>query len=690
MFLGICFRGIIIAQSWFKRTHIREQKGADLILENADERLVEFFSLNRSFADAFKCLFENASDAIYVLDMHGNFLAVNRKAEELTGFKREHFIGKSFRKIIPLKSLPKAVKGFLDVIRGKEIRLELELKTATNKIVLTEVTSRPLIINGKTVGTLGIVRDITERVSMEKILEETNRKLEMLLKTAMEGITIVDSNDNLTFVNKAFADMLGYKENELIHVNLRKLVDEKNFKEIRRQTENRKRGKLGRYELVMYGKDGKPRIVQVSASPLGNKDGQFTGALAIVMDVTERKRMEEALQESEERFRKIFESANDSLIYLDRSGRIIDVNEKAVQVFGGSKEELLGKHFIKAGVFSLRDIPKLLSNFARIISGKEGYTSLRITNKKGQEIYLECSSSIIKIDDKLVGILVVARDVTERKKLEKKLEEYSQHLEEMVEKRTRQLRVAQEQLIKSERLAAIGQVAAMVGHDLRNPLTGISGATYYLKTKLSPKMDEKTKEMLELIENDVEHANEIIKDLMEYSKEIRLELTETTPKLIVKETLSMVEIPDYVQVLDSTQDEPKVKIDFEKMKRVFANLIKNAVDAMPNGGKLTITSKESDGNVEITFADTGIGMTKEVMEKIWTPFFTTKAKGMGLGLPICKRIIEAHGGNISVESTVGKGTTFTLVIPIRPKVKEGGEKVWVNVPESLLSTTTKA
>jgi two-component system sporulation sensor kinase A len=781
-------------------------------LENPDEKLVEFFSKDTPFAEAFKCLFENASDAIYILDKHGNFVAVNRKAEELTGFKRENFVGRSFRKIIPLKSLPKAIGGFLDVVRGKDVRLELELKTATKKTVLVEVTSKPLIIKGKIVGTLGIVRDITERVSTENRLKEANRRLEMLFNTAMEGITVVDVEENLTFVNKAFADMLGYREDELIGMNVRKLVDENGFEEIRRQTEAGKKGKVSRYELVMYNEVGEPRIVQVSSSPLMEEKGKFTGSLAIVMDVTERKRIEEALIESEERFRKIFENANDGLIYLDTSGRIVDVNEKAVKTFGGSKEELLGKHFIRVGVFSLRDLPKLLSVFARILRGKEGYTSLRIKNKKGEELYLECSSSIIKVDDKLVGILVIARDITERKKMEEKLreseekwrslvknapniiiivdrdgkiqfinrtvidaspeevigksiydfidprhhdvvrktirqvfqtgeggsyeisgtgpdggtswyatqvgpikrdgqivsvtlitiditerkqmqqklEEYSQQLEQMVEKRTGQLKEAQEQLIKSERLAAIGQVAAMVGHDLRNPLTSMSGATYYLKTKLGSRMDEKTREMFELIEKDIQHANKIITDLLEYSREIRLEMTETTPKSIIKEALSLVEIPKNVKVIDSTQNKPKIKIDIDKMKRVFANIIKNAVEAMPDGGKLTISTKELDDHVEIMFIDTGIGIAKEVMEKIWTPFFTTKAEGMGLGLPICKRIIEAHGGNISVESSVGKGTTFKVTIPIKPKIEEGGEKVWLNVPESLSSTATKA
>jgi signal transduction histidine kinase len=296
----------------------------------------------------------------------------------------------------------------------------------------------------------------------------------------------------------------------------------------------------------------------------------------------------------------------------------------------------------------------------------------------------------IKRDGQIVSVTLISMDVTERKQMQQKLEEYSQQLEQMVETRTKQLKEAQEKLIKSERLAAIGEVAATVGHDLRNPLTGIAGATYYLKKKLDSKMDKTTEEMLKLIEENIEYSNNIIKDILEYSREIKLELTEAAPKSITKRALSLVKVPNNIEVLDATNDEPKIRVDVEKMKRVFVNIIKNAIGAMSNGGKLTIASREKDGVLEVVFADTGNGMAKEVMEKIWTPFFTTKAKGMGLGLPICKRIIEAHGGNISVESTVGKGTTFTVTIAIKPKIEEGGEKTWVNVPESLLSTTMKA
>jgi signal transduction histidine kinase len=221
-----------------------------------------------------------------------------------------------------------------------------------------------------------------------------------------------------------------------------------------------------------------------------------------------------------------------------------------------------------------------------------------------------------------------------------------------------------------ERINAIGELAAMIGHDLRNPLTGITSATYYLRKKYGTLMDEKGRDMLEVIEKDIEYSNKIINDLLEYSKAIKPDLKETNPKSAVVEALSHVDFPKNIQLIDLTETTPTIKIDIDRMKRVFINLIKNAVDAMPDGGKLTITSEKANGKVKIAFADTGMGISEENLKKLFGPLFTTKAKGMGLGLAICKRVVEAHGGKISVESVVGKGTVFTIIIPAEPKLDE--------------------
>ena len=270
------------------------------------------------------------------------------------------------------------------------------------------------------------------------------------------------------------------------------------------------------------------------------------------------------------------------------------------------------------------------------------------------------------------------------------LREAREQLEQKVEDRTRALRESQEQLLKAQRLAVIGELSGMVGHDLRNPLTSITAATYYVKMRTANKTDEKTKEMLELIEKNIAYANKIIDDLLDYSREVELELSEDTPKSLIEETLSFVDVPENVNISDRTKDTPRLMVDVDKLKRAFVNMIKNALDAMPDGGTLSINSESHDGHVRITFRDTGFGMSKETIRRLWTPLFTTKAKGMGFGLPICKRVVEAHGGSINVESKTGKGTTFTITIPIEPKTKEeGGENVWVKTLESSLLTTTK-
>jgi len=273
-------------------------------------------------------------------------------------------------------------------------------------------------------------------------------------------------------------------------------------------------------------------------------------------------------------------------------------------------------------------------------------------------------------------------------KARKQLEAHAEKLEQKVKERTRELKKSQEQLLKAQRLAVIGELAGMVGHDLRNPLTSINGAAYYLKKRLSSKIDGKAKEMLDLIEKNIVYSNKIINDLLDYSREIKLDLTESNPKSIVKESLSLVEIPKSVHVIDLTENKPKIKVDTAKIKRAFVNILKNAVEAMPKGGTLAAKSRKSDGNLEFVFSDTGVGISKKTMDKLWTPLFTTKAKGMGFGLAICKRIIEAHGGSISVKSARGKGTTFNVTIPIKQKL-EGGEKIWVKPLESLLLTTMK-
>jgi signal transduction histidine kinase len=345
---------------------------------------------------------------------------------------------------------------------------------------------------------------------------------------------------------------------------------------------------------------------------------------------------------------------------------------------------------------------RLFKEHVSVIRGKNAEGEIEIVTPKVRRI-MEYASNPVRQGRKIVGCETILRDITEKKEMEKKLQAYASRLETMVEEKTIDLRKSEERLVQyskhleelveektrqlrqAERMAAIGELAGMVGHDLRNPLTGMKGAVYYLRQTYGQRMDGKGKEMLEIVDKCINHSNKIINDLLDYSREIHLELNETTPRGLIEASLSMMAIPTSINLVNETRDEPAISVDVDKLKRALCNIVRNAVDAMPKGGKLEIRSTQLKNDVKFVFSDTGIGMTEETIAKIWSPLFTTKAKGMGFGLPICKRLIEAHGGRIGVESEIGRGTTFIVTIPIKPEPEETKD-ILVNLPDMIQLT----
>jgi PAS domain S-box-containing protein len=272
---------------------------------------------------------------------------------------------------------------------------------------------------------------------------------------------------------------------------------------------------------------------------------------------------------------------------------------------------------------------------------------LTFLTKTGQKRVGTVSGSIVcDSGGKDVGIAFILHDVTERRNIEQKL-------------------------LKAERFASIGELAGMLGHDLRNPLAGIRNANFYLRRKLDSEIGPQERAMFESIDKNIDYSNKIVNDLLDYasfySDAVKLELSPVTPKALVKAALSLSVQPQNVEKIDKTEDTPQFNVDEVKMCRSFINIFRNAFDAMPNGGELQVLSESKDKMVTFTFKDNGCGMTKETIEKLWTPLFTTKAKGMGFGMVICKRNVKAHGGRISLESVLGEGTTITVELPLNLK-----------------------
>ncbi len=356
-------------------------------------------------------------------------------------------------------------------------------------------------------------------------------------------------------------------------------------------------------------------------------------------------------------------------IVWDKDFRVISWNPAAETIFGYSTKDIIGKHPYGT-IVPKESQPVVEEIWRRLLEGDETANSVNDNlTKKGKRITCSWSNTPLKREDNsVIGVLSMVQDITERKKAEEELEKYQNNLERLVEERTKQLK-------DSERLAAIGATAGMVGHDIRNPLQAIAGDVYLLKDDLKAitKLEEKSsvEESLESIEKNIDYINKIVADLQDFARPLKPNIEKTDLKLIIDELIKKSGLPENIKVTVRIEtDARKVVADSSYINRIMYNLVNNAVQAMPKGGKLTIHAYKETNNVLITVKDTGVGIPEAVKGKLFTPMFTTKPKGQGFGLAVIKRMTEALGGNITFESQEDKGTTFTAKLPQRPFTKE--------------------
>ncbi|MFB3888167.1 MAG: MEDS domain-containing protein [Candidatus Bathyarchaeia archaeon] len=400
------------------------------------------------------------------------------------------------------------------------------------------------------------------------------------------------------------------------------------------------------------------RWYQVSAySP---EKGYF---VAVFEDITERKKAERELWQAKNDWERTFDSVPDFIAILDRQHRIVRVNQAMAKALGVTQEQAIGLKCY-ACVHGSSVPPEFCPHAQTMMDGKEHVAEVHEPRLGGD--FLVSTTPLNDEDGHMVGSVHVARNITERKQMQNKLEEYAAHLEELVEERTQQLK-------DSERLSAIGETAGMVGHDLRNPLQTITGETFLARDEVKNLPDCEAKDNLEesigIISEQINYMNKIVSDLQDFVRPITPEKKAIDLKKLLNGTLSEVSMPDNIEVQTAfAEDLPQVYVDGQLLKRVFFNLFTNAVQAMPDGGKLTVKAQRGagaqQGRVVTSIEDTGVGIPDSVRSKIFRPLFTTKSRGQGFGLAVCKRVIEAHGGTITFRSREGKGTEFTVELPL--------------------------
>ena len=533
-------------------------------------------------------------------------------------------------------------------------------------------------------------------LNMLEDLYNAKEELNRIFEAAGDGMCVIDRNFNILRVNRMFAILLGIGRNEAVgkkcyevfggpqcHTPLC-LMDRILGGEER--IEN---------EVERNRKDGIRIAYIVTATPLQGADGELIGVVENFKDITERNKAMESIEEAKRYTANIIKSMADTLIVTDAEGNIKSVNRETLDLLGYKREELIGK---PAGIlFAEEEEEEELfkgERLERLL--KEGSVrdyAMTYRTKNGEKISISFSGSVMKSKEgEVVGIVGVARDMRELLKLhqrEKKLtaaaaaetariealEEAKSELEKKVEERTAELREAyanlkdtQEQLLQSGKLAAVGELAAGVAHELNNPLAGVLGVSDILLKEVPA--DSVWRKDLEIIKQAALRCKTIISSLLGFSRSQEFRIQTTAIGEVINKTLDIcqnqINVSRLQVVKKYAENLPPVEMSISQIQQAFLNLILNSLDAMPDGGVLTIsTDSVDDSKIQVVFSDTGKGIAKETLPQIFDPFFTTKetGKGTGLGLSLCHSIIERHGGRIQAKSEgPDKGAEFIITL----------------------------
>jgi two-component system NtrC family sensor kinase len=609
----------------------------------------------REATKRFEKITEMGEDGIIVFDEDSRIEFANQKSTEIIGLSRDQIVGGEFFSLIGKRD-----EEFLEemVMRGEglgqKVCTEMIIQSPKGRMIETEVCLAPTRSDDGRMKMYAYIRDITERKKFEKELKESEEKFRTLFERVRHGLFISTRQGRFLDCNQAMLEMAGYSDKEeFLKIDIAKDLyvnteDRRKFQKLIEQ-----QGFVKDLEVEFKKKSGEKITVLLTAHANRDENGKIIGYEGLNIDISDRKRMERELKEANEFLMNLIESSVDGIIVTDMKGNILIFNKGAENILGYKAEEVVGKMNIR-GIYEPGVGKEVMGKLKSPDFGGVGkLTSFPILHRRkdGELIEGDLSASVIYNDEgREIASIGIFKDLRERLGIE------------------RELREMQQALLQSEKLAAMGRLTSQIAHELNNPIYGIMNTLELLKTEIPP--ESKRRRILELSLSEIQRLAEMLKNMLSFSKpeeEKRrpVNLNELIEGILLVMEKQMRESNVHVETqLDSSV--PEVMASTNQMRQVMLNLFKNAKEAMPKGGTLTIRTAREENDVVIRIKDTGGGIPEEIRDRIFEAFFTTKqkVKGVGLGLSVCYGIVKDHGGEIKLDSEVEKGTTFTIRLPV--------------------------
>jgi PAS domain S-box-containing protein len=638
-----------------------------------EQRVVDVRRLEEKYRD----LIEHSPEMIYQLNRIGRFVHVNKTGLEKLKYTLNEMLAMKLWDLVPRGQEPLVLQYLERLVAQGRSSMETVFLAKDGHQIDVEIHATALIDQerGGLVHSRAFVRDVTERHRLERHLQEYTTTLEQavsertqqlvasqarykaLFDLVADSVFMVDPKGMIVAVNKREEQALGYAEAAVVGRSLLDIVLSGYHDSLRGWLSDVISGQrnVSTQEIMVRHIGGLDMPVEMNLIPVGEA-GQLL-VMVQLRDITDRKRLERQLdtyreelehkvkertqeiEETTQYLENLLENANDVIYTLDTEQRFTYVNSK-IEAWGYRKDDLIGRPYL--ALLSKRHRGKRLKSTLDI--GAKQVYEVEVVTRTGEPRAVMVSVSPLQgVEGSILGVLGIARDMTETKKLE-------------------------QQIRNSEKLASVGKLAAGVAHEINNPLGGILNCLYNLrKGTLSPSRQE---EYWSSMEDGVRRVQKIVRQLLDFSQQHEPAFALTDINHVVDRVLALTThlfAPNRILLETGFgQGLPNVMVDRHMMEQVLMNLVLNAVQAMKDGGVLTIQTSVVEGICLIEVRDTGSGISPAVLPRIFDPFFTTKSEGegTGLGLSVSLGIVERHGGKILVDSEVGRGTTFTLCLPV--------------------------